>query len=169
MPKKEPLTKKFWEKVNKTDDPNDCWEWQATKTKGGYGYIAEMKKGKLTRYRAHRLSYCFHHGLKYNQIPVFLFCCHLCDNRPCVNPYHLVLGTHKFNIEDALRKGRFTSKRTFCQRGHRLSGNNIIFKSNGNRNCRACQNAAKRRYNHRRKKKLLEKQKMVGFGDKKAQ
>ncbi len=31
---------------------------------------------------------------------------HICDNKKCVNPEHLVIGTHKLNSEDMVAKSR---------------------------------------------------------------
>ena len=78
-----------------------CWIWTACKTPSGYGWF--FINGKCQR--AHRVSYEIHIG----KIPKGLLVCHTCDNRLCVNPSHLFVGTHKDNMRDCIRKNRFVS------------------------------------------------------------
>ena len=73
-------------------------EWQGRKSFDGYGRI--WVDGKEVG--AHRAAYIKFVG----EIPEGLYVCHSCDNRLCVNPDHLWLGTHQDNMDDMRRKKR---------------------------------------------------------------
>lgn len=100
-PKIVPLSVRFWAQVNKTDT---CWEW-TSKTVVGYGVIKltpSFRGEKVKRQGAHRVSWELHNG----PIPDGLWVLHRCDNRRCVNPDHLFLGTHGDNMRDMVEKKR---------------------------------------------------------------
>src|SRR3990167_8808395 len=89
-----PLRKRFWLRVQKG---RSCWEWQGGITQSGYGRFHCMND----EIPAHRISYLLTKG----DIPRQLLVLHHCDNKRCVRPTHLFVGTTTDNMRDALRKG----------------------------------------------------------------
>lgn len=89
---------RFWEKVQRAEG-GACWEWTACLfTNSGYGCFLYERKLQ----GAHRVSWNLAHG----PIPDGLWVLHKCDNRKCVRPDHLFLGTPTDNVRDMFAKGR---------------------------------------------------------------
>lgn len=90
---------RFWNKVKK--QPGDgCWEWQGCITKNGYGRFGVLAR-KLSVW-THRYAL----ELAGIEIPPGMCACHKCDNRKCVRPDHLFVGTLADNVRDMRAKGR---------------------------------------------------------------
>ena len=82
----------------KINEITGCWDWLNALDAYGYGGFSWNEHPK-----AHRAAWTLFHG----PIPDGLHVLHTCDNRKCVNPEHLWIGTNADNMRDKQEKGRF--------------------------------------------------------------
>lgn len=135
-------------------EPNTgCWLWLSG-SRGPknhqYGTLTLNKK----TISAHRVSYVEYKG----PIEKGLSVMHKCDTTLCINPDHLILGTHTENMHDMIKKNRnpLAVKKTHCQRGHEFNEENTIISIRKDRNneinraCKTCQRAAQKRIRGRK-------------------
>jgi hypothetical protein len=97
------------------------------RTRSGYGSVQGVP--------AHRIVWAHHNG----PIPDGLVIRHACDNPPCVNPGHLLVGTVRDNIHDMLGRGRQRNQvKTHCPQGHPLAEGNLARRASPGRDCLTC-------------------------------
>lgn len=91
------VTKEFLMENSVRDDATYCWNWTRATSKG-YGRVWDGEQFR----QAHVVSY----ELFVGPVPEGHFVCHKCDNRKCIFPDHLFVGTQFDNMRDASAKGR---------------------------------------------------------------
>ena len=87
----------FWSKLKQDLTKRECWIWQGKVCSRGYAEF-KGKAAYLQTFPAAVLK-------QPNEIV-----CHHCDNKLCVNPHHLYLGTHSTNLEDRYKKTNASGK-----------------------------------------------------------
>lgn len=144
---------RFWVKVNRSLEPDGCWEWAAAAGPLGYGkFMVHDEGGRKKIVSAHRFSY----QLLVGPIPAGLQLDHLCRNPPCVRPSHLEPVTNRENtlrgarvpiMRDTNPGAAFQKTKTHCPRGHEYTPDNTYIQPCGNRGrrkpstsrvCRTC-------------------------------
>ena len=80
------------------DRTTGCWLWKGA-LRNGYGAFRVQYKTKY----AHRVSYELYTNTTLQDLVVVR---HACDNRQCINPEHLVQGTHQDNMDDMTNRKR---------------------------------------------------------------
>lgn len=121
-------------------EPNSgCWLWSGASI-NGYGSVGHPVLKKT--YFAHRYVY----ETLVGEIAENLELDHTCNVPCCVNPDHLELVTRQENMRRARDRFRKNGK---CKKGHDLTGDNLYVDPRENYICRACRNAAARRFRKR--------------------
>lgn len=92
------LSDTFWEKVD-VKGPDDCWNWKIA-NHDSYPIV----KINSTCYPANRIAWI----LSGKSIEAGRLILHTCDNKKCVNPKHLYMGTFSDNMID--RCNRFKGR-----------------------------------------------------------
>ncbi len=90
------VEERFWSKVSRS---LGCWEWKGTRNNHGYGVFAPVGQKQVA---AHRYMWQLVNG----PIPDTALVLHACDNKWCVRPDHLFLGSDADNHADMVKKGR---------------------------------------------------------------
>jgi hypothetical protein len=88
----------FQKLLAKAAKSGECVEFSGCLLPNGYGKVGHYGK----TYLAHRFAWLANNA----EIPDGMCVCHKCDNRKCINPEHLFLGTRTDNMRDMIAKGR---------------------------------------------------------------
>lgn len=89
-------------KISFTVNENGCFEVDSH-VPNTNGYTVATIRGKRKLLHRHAYEECF------GDIPEGMLICHKCDNKKCINPEHLEVGTHRKNVQDAIDRGLYST------------------------------------------------------------
>lgn len=144
-PRPTPL-ERFWNLVDRPDDPIMCWQWRGVPNHDGYGRFNDGTRMVM----AHRFAY----EALVGPIPPELESDHLCKNRGCVNPAHIRPTTHLENMKtrDLSRVNAHERAKTHCPKGHEYNtANTYLRPDGGGRDCLKCRYVRSLRMGEKRK------------------
>ncbi|TIR87378.1 MAG: hypothetical protein E5X05_01395 [Mesorhizobium sp.] len=104
---------RFWSKVEVRPSNDECWLWRGATSAKGYGNFKMAGHGRTT-FLAHRVSYRIVNG----EWPEGHELRHRCDCPGCVNPNHLIPGTHADNMRDMVSRGRHVPRKNQAGEGN---------------------------------------------------
>lgn len=112
--------KRFW-KLVEVAKGDECWQWLGQiNTKNKYAYFTYYGiPVRAARFIWKRLNYR-------DDLSRKLHICHSCDNKGCVNPKHLFLGTHQENMDDKVNKDRQHRPKGTLHPGAKLTENDVL-------------------------------------------
>jgi hypothetical protein len=100
--KGEPTEVRFWTKVLR-GGPDDCWPWTGALLPDRYGHFhVTGTRFDGVKVLAHRYAYQWERG----PIPEGMMLDHLCNFRPCCNPWHLEVVTNAENVRRGYERRR---------------------------------------------------------------
>ncbi len=95
------IVDEFWASAARAE--NGCLEWAGFRDTHGYGRFRRRRHRQGLEpidIKSHRAAFWLANG----SLPGLVR--HTCDNPPCVDPNHLLAGTHADNSRDALERDR---------------------------------------------------------------
>ena len=102
MQKQRVVQDRFWQRVDQSNGDEACWLWMGATNEGGYGIFSIGTRRDHKYYLTHHLALVF---TRRTTIPEGKLIRHLCRNRLCVNPKHLLFGDRFDNMADRKRDG----------------------------------------------------------------
>lgn len=139
---------RFWSKVDKSgpdgihsqtgENLGPCWLWTAAMAGPDEEKYGHVNFGNGMQ-RCHVLTYEAECG----PVPEGLVIDHLCRVRRCVRPAHLEAVTHQVNLLRGAGPTAVNARKTYCPKGHALSGVNLLVHTGRRdglltRKCAAC-------------------------------
>lgn len=100
------LEDRLWRMVV-VGEPDACWLWRGNVGHEGYGRITVRVAGKTKQRAAHRLAWEFANKMSLGKRVAR----HRCDVPSCCNPAHILPGTQRENMLDAVARGRLNPAR----------------------------------------------------------